>query len=67
MAVMERVHLAALRLQPAFRLHVFLIHIFGKCLRTYYWGGGMRITGPGFIQTDFQSDISPFLGSTGPL
>lgn len=38
MAVMERVHLAALRLKPAFRLHVFLIHIFGKCLRTYYWG-----------------------------
>lgn len=60
--------LAGPRLQADFRLHVFLIYVFGKCL--CYWGGGLWITRPGFIQrckTNFESDISPFLGSTGPV
>lgn len=62
--------LAGLRLQPDFRLHIFLIYICGKCLRSYYWGGGLAITRPGYIHrcgTNFSSDISPFLGSIGPV
>lgn len=61
---------AGLRLQADFRLHVFLIHVFDKCLRLCYWGCGLGITRPGFIQrskTNFQSDISPFPSSTGPV
>lgn len=60
---------AGLRLQPDFRIYVFLIYAFGKCPRSYYWGGGLRITRPGFIhrpKKNYQSDISPFLGSIGP-
>lgn len=61
---------AGLRLQAEFRLRVFLMYVFGKCLRLCYWGGGLRITRPGFIQrskTNFQSDISPLLSSAGPV
>lgn len=61
---------AVLILQADFRLHVFLICVFDKCLRLYYWGCGLGITRPGFIQrskTNFQSDISPFPSSTGPV
>lgn len=61
---------AGLRLQADFRLHAFLIDVFDKCLRLCYWRGGLGITRLGFIQkskTDFESDISPFLSSTGPV
>lgn len=61
---------AGLRLQADFRLHVFLIYVSGKWLRLCYWGGGLGITRPGFIQkskTNFESDISPFPSSTGPV
>lgn len=62
--------LAGLKLQADFRLHVFLIYVFDKCLRLCYWGGGLGITRTGFIQkskTNFESDISPFPSSTGPV
>lgn len=60
---------AGLRLQPDFRMYVFLIYIFGKCPRSYYWGGGLGIARPGFIHRPkkiYQSDISLFPGSIGP-